>query len=347
MNGIQQLLRASVDRKASDLYIGSGAKPILRINGELVPIDDHPILDKKTAEIYLLEVMDDPLKKKLQDSSDLDFSIEADGIARFRVNIFVQRNGISGVFRVIPEVPLSLEELQLPPQIQALTSLRKGLILITGPAGSGKSTTLAAMIKSINHSQKKHILTVEDPIEFLHQNNLSVIEQREVGTHTVSFSRALRAALREDPDVILVGEMRDLETISLAITAAETGHLVISTLHTQGAANTVDRVIDVFPPDQQAQIRTQLASTLEAVIWQKLLPAEKETVNGTKRIAALEILLSNHAVKNLIRKGQTYQIDSVIETNRKDGMQTMNHSLKTLLEQGLISEETYQKNVQE
>lgn len=339
MESIRKLLRTAIQYKASDLYVTTGCKPVLRINGELIMIEAHPILDKKIAESYLLEVMNESLKQRLKETSDLDFSIDAEGIARFRVNIFIQRKGIGGVFRVIPENALSIDALKLPDQLKSLAHLKQGLILLTGPTGSGKSTTLAAIIEEINTHDKKHIITIEDPIEFIHENKLSIIEQREVGAHTSSFHRALRAALREDPDVILVGEMRDLETISMALTAAETGHLILATLHTSGAAKTIDRIIDVFPASQQDQIRAQLAETLEAIIWQNLLKAEVETVNGTKRVAALEILLSNPAARNLIRKGATHQIDSVIETGRKEGMQTMKQALETLHHQGLISEE--------
>lgn len=341
MEDLNKLLRTAVQYHASDLYLSTGSQPIIRVNGELFPIQEHPALDKKTAESYLSEIMNEAQKKKLQETSDLDFSIEIESIARFRVNIFVQRQGISGVFRIIPSKAMTLDELKLPPQLKELANLTQGLVLITGPTGSGKSTTLAALLHEINQNQRKHILTIEDPIEFIHANHESIIEQREVGTHTASFERALRAALREDPDVILVGEMRDLETIALAITAAETGHLVLATLHTQGAATSIDRIIDVFPPNQQAQIRTQLAATLEAILWQQLLPTDTETVNGTKRIAALEILRNNHAVRNLIRKGNTHQIDSVIETSRGEGMQTMNQALKTLLEAKWITQKTF------
>ncbi|MDP2624902.1 MAG: type IV pilus twitching motility protein PilT [Candidatus Peregrinibacteria bacterium] len=347
MDGIKKLLRTAIQYKASDLYISSGSKPVLRVNGELHIVEEHPAFEKKVAEAYLLEVMDQRLRDRLQKTSDLDFSIEVEGIARFRVNIFVQRQGISGVFRVIPAKAMTIDELKLSDQIKTLADLKQGLVLLTGPTGCGKSSTLASIIREINEKQKKHIITIEDPIEFIHENQQSVIQQREVGTHTVSFERALRAALREDPDVILIGEMRDLETIALAITAAETGHLVLATLHTQGAANSIDRIIDVFPSNQQAQVKTQLAATLQAIIWQQLLPTEVEMVNGTKRIAALEILRNNHAIKNLIRKGQTHQIDSVIETGRQEGMQTMEHALKVLFEEKIISEETYHEYIPE
>ncbi len=336
---IQKLLKTAIEYRASDLYLGSGAQPILRVNGELVPIKEHPVLDTSMVEQYLSNILPESLQLKIKKSTDVDGSVAAPGIGRFRVNIFRQRKGTSAVFRVIPENPLTLDELQLPESLKDLTKLKQGLVLITGPTGCGKSSTLAALIHEINKNQKKHIITIEDPIEFIHENQESIIEQREVGTHTSSFQDALRSGLREDPDVILVGEMRDLETISLAITAAETGHLIFSTLHTSGAGKAIDRIIDVFPSDQQQQVRAQVSETLEAVIWQQLLPAEKETVNNTKRIAACEILRSNHAVRNLIRKGHTHQIDSVIETNRREGMQTMEHALKELHKEKLITKE--------
>ncbi|MBT5016159.1 PilT/PilU family type 4a pilus ATPase [Candidatus Peregrinibacteria bacterium] len=337
---IQTLLRTAIEYHASDLYIGSGAQPILRVNGKLVPIKEHPVLTSEIVEKYLHSILPETLKQLMKASLDVDGGVAAEGIGRFRVNVFRQRKGLSAVFRVIPEKPLTLDELQLPPQLKELTKLKQGLVLITGPTGCGKSSTLAALINEINQNQQKHIITVEDPIEFIHENQQSIIEQREIGAHTANFQDALRSGLREDPDVILVGEMRDLETISLAITAAETGHLIFSTLHTSGAGKAIDRIIDVFPADQQQQVRTQVSETLEAIIWQQLLPAEQTTVNSTKRIAACEILRSNHAVQNLIRKGHTHQIDSVIETSRKEGMQTMEHALKELAKQKIISEKT-------
>jgi twitching motility protein PilT len=342
MENLNKLFRTALQYHASDLYISTGSKPTLRVNGELFAIEEHPVLDKKIAESYLLEILAEPLKKQFSQESDIDFSLEVPELGRFRVNIFIQRHGITGVFRVIPSTPIPLEALQLPESVKDLTQLHQGLVLITGPAGCGKSTTLASVINDINQNQRKHIITIEDPIEFVHGNGNSIIEQREIGGHTVSFQRALRASLREDPDVILLGEMRDLETIGLAITAAETGHLVLSTLHTQGAANAIDRIIDVFPPNQQAQVRTQLAATLQAIVWQKLLPCTTETVNQTKRIAAVEILRNNHAIRNMIRKGNTHQIQSMIETGRKEGMQTMNQALEQLLAEKKITKETYE-----
>ncbi len=342
---IQKLLQTAIQYHASDIYLGSGAKPTLRVNGKLVPIEEHPELTTEMVESYLQQILPESMSMRMQKETDLDGAVALDGIGRFRVNIFRQRKGLSAVFRIIPEIPMTLDDLYLPESLRDLTKLHQGLVLITGPTGSGKSSTLAALIHEINKNRSKHIITIEDPIEFIHENDKCIIEQREVGPHTPDFQTALRAALREDPDVILLGEMRDLETISLAITAAETGHLIFSTLHTSGAAKAVDRIIDVFPAEQQQQVRTQVSETIEAVIWQQLLPAEVETVNNTKRIAGCEILRSNHAVRNLIRKGHTHQIDSVIETSRKEGMQTMEHALKALVKQNLISEDTQKQYV--
>ncbi len=341
MDTIQKLLRTAVQYHASDLYISSGTQPVLRVNGELIMVEGHPVLDPKTADAYIQQILTAYQKQQYAKGGEMDFSLDVPQIGRFRVNVFWHRKGVSAIFRVIPERAFSLEELYLPESLANLASLQQGLVLLTGPTGCGKSSTLAALIKRINENQKKHIITIEDPIEFVHENNQSVIEQREVGTHTATFDGALRAALREDPDVILVGEMRDLETISLAITAAETGHLIFSTLHTSGAAKAIDRIIDVFPPEQQQQVRAQVSETLQAIIWQQLLPSEVETVNQTKRIAALEILRSNHAIQNLVRKGHTHQIDSVIETSRKEGMQTMEHALKEHLKEKRITEDTF------
>ena len=344
MPQLDKIFRTAVQYKASDIYITTGSKPTLRINGELVAIEEHQILSKKIAEDYLLEILTDKQKEEFSKNLDLDFSLEIATIARFRVNLFVQRKGIAANFRVIPERVLSLDELGLPNQIHQLTKSDRGLILVTGSTGSGKTTTLAAMINEINNGEDaKHIITVEDPIEYVHENKKCVIDQREVGTHTLSFQRALKSALREDPDVILVGEMRDLETIALALTAAETGHLVFATLHTNGAATSVDRIIDAFPTAQQNQIRMQLSSSLRAVVWQALM----KTKDGNGEVAGLEIMINNNAVANMIRKNKTHQLNSAIETGSKEGMQTMKKSVTDLLEAGIIDETTALENIPE
>lgn len=332
---LSKIFRTAVQYNASDIYISTGVKPTLRINGDLIPIAEHPELTKKMAEEYLLEILTPDQKKRFEQSLDMDFSIDLETIARFRVNMFVQRKGISAVFRLISSKVRTMDELGLPTQLKKATSFKNGLVIVTGPTGCGKTTTLASMINEINRNQKKHILTIEDPIEYTHSNNQSVIQQREVGTHTHSFQKALKSALRESPDVILLGEMRDLETIQLAITAAETGHLVFATLHTSGAANSINRIIDSFPTEQQNQIRAQISESLKGVFWQNLI----KTKDGKGRIAGLEIMFVNNAVANMIRKGATHQIDSVIETSTREGMQTMKKSLQDLVQSGLISEE--------
>lgn len=338
---LDKILRTALQYKASDIYITTGTKPVLRINGDLVFIEGHDVLTKKMAEEYLLEIMNEEQRKKFQKSLDLDFSVDIESVARFRVNMFVQRQGIGAVFRVIPGNVFSLDELSTPQQLKQIPNYQNGLVIITGPTSSGKSTTLAALVNEVNMTQSKHILTIEDPIEFIHENKKSVINQREVGTHTLSFQRALKSSLREDPDVILIGEMRDYETISLAITAAETGHLVFATLHTSGAAKSIDRIIDAFPSEQQNQIRAQLAESLRTVVWQTLL----KTKDKKGRLAAMEILFNNHAVANMIRKGNTHQIDSVIETSTKEGMQTMKKALTDLVDADLVDEDEAMANM--
>lgn len=346
MAQLDKIFRTAVQYKASDIYITTGAKPILRLNGDLISIEEHAVLSKKLAEDYILEILNEKQKEEFSKTLDLDFSLEVPGISRFRVNVFVQRKGIAACFRVIPENVHTLDELGLPETLKDIALSEGGLVLVTGATGSGKSTTMAAMINEVNNGSKskaKHIITIEDPIEYVHENGKCIIDQREVGTHTLSFTKALRSALREDPDVILVGEMRDLETIALALTAAETGHLVFATLHTNGAAASVDRIIDAFPTNQQNQIRMQLAASLRAVVWQSLM----KTKDGNSRVAGLEIMLNNSAVANMIRKNKTHQLGSAIETGFREGMQTMKKSVTELLEAGIIDEETALENIPE
>lgn len=333
---LDKIFRTAVQYKASDIYITTGTKPVLRINGDLILIEEHAVITKKMAEEYLLETMNEDQKNYFVKNLDLDFSLDIPSISRFRVNVFVQRKGMGAVFRLIPENVYTLDELGLPETLKRITEYGNGLVIVTGPTGSGKSTTLAGMLNEVNSNSAKHIITIEDPIEFVHENINSIIEQREVKTHTKSFTSALKSALREDPDVILVGEMRDLETISLAITAAETGHLVFATLHTSGAANSIARIIDAFPFEQQNQIRSQLSESLRAIIWQNLV----KTKDGKGRVAPMEIMINNSAIANMIRKSKTHQIDSAIETGFKEGMQTMKKSVIDYLESDIITEET-------
>lgn len=335
MYQLEKIFRTALQYHASDVFIATGVKPALRINGDIIKIEEHPVLTKKMAEEYLLEILSPDQKKKFEQSLDIDFSLEIETIARFRVNMFVQRKGISAVFRLISENVMTMDELGLPIQMKKATSFKNGLVIITGPTGSGKTSTLASMINEINRNQKKHIITVEDPIEYVHQNNQAIIQQREVSTHTHSFAKALRASLRENPDIIMLGEMRDLETMQQALTAAETGHLVFATLHTMGCADSINRIVDSFPSAQQNQIRTQLAESLKAIFWQTLIKTKDEK----GRVAAIEIMFCNNAVSNMIRKGTTHQINSVIETSTKEGMQTMKKALTDLLQSGLITEE--------
>jgi twitching motility protein PilT len=328
---VADLLIQTKERGASDLHLSAGSKPLMRLHGELTPIDNEP-LSKDAVHRMVYEILNDDQRRQFEESRDLDFAIELGDIARFRVNVFNQRNGEGAVFRVIPTQLRTLQELGMPEVIQALAARENGLVLVTGPTGSGKSTTLAAMIDLINSTTRKHIITLEDPIEFVHRSKTSLVNQREIGPHTKSFASALRAALREDPDVILVGEMRDLETISLALTAAETGHLVFGTLHTKSAPKTIDRVIDAFPPGQQQQIRVQLAEALQGVVSQLLLP----TKDKKGRVAALEIMVATVAIRNLIREAKTHQMPSAIQTGTQLGMQSLEQALKTLLMQGRV-----------
>jgi twitching motility protein PilT len=341
MYKLDKIFRTAVQYGASDVYIATGSKPTLRINGDLVPIAEHPDLTKKMAEDYILEILTPEQKEAFAKTLDFDYSLEVEGISRFRVNIFVQKKGISAVFRLVSSDVRTMDQLNLPKQMKKVTKFKSGLVIVTGPTGSGKTTTLAAMINEINKSEKKHIITIEDPIEYTHKNQMSLIQQREVPVHTHSFENALRSALREAPDVILVGEMRDLETMQLAITAAETGHLVFATLHTSGCANSINRIIDAFPVNQQGQIRTQLSESLAAVFWQTLI----KTKDKKGRIGAIEIMFVNSAVANTIRKGTTHQINSIIETSTREGMQTMKKAVTDLFNAGLITEEDALANI--
>ena len=307
---------------------------MVRVHGDLVPLaDDEKLMPDATRDL-LYRILSTEQQKQLEVSRQLDFSYGVPGLARFRVNVHFQRGSLAAAFRHIPEELRTLEELGLPPSLRELAMRPRGLVLVTGPTGSGKSTTLASMVDEVNRQKPHHILTIEDPIEFVHRHKRCIVTQREIGADAPTFAEALRAALRQDPDVILLGEMRDLETISTALTAAETGHLVFGTLHTQSAPSTIDRVIDVFPAEQQQQVRTQLASTLQGVVTQQLLP----TADGSGRVAACEVLVPNAAVRNLIREGKTHQIYSSLQTGANMGMQTMDTALAQLVRSGQISE---------
>lgn len=333
---ITQLLAFGVEQGASDCHLSAGEPPMLRVNGDLKKLEYSPLTQEQVHNL-VYDVMNDSQRKKFEENHECDFSFELGGIARFRVNVFIQRKGEAAVFRTIPTKIITLDDLGMPPILRQLCDREKGLVLVTGPTGSGKSTTLAAMIDDINNDFEGHILTVEDPIEFVHQSKKCLVNQRELGPHTHSFANALRAALREDPDIILVGELRDLDTIQLALTAAETGHLVFATLHTSSAPKTVDRIIDVFPPNQQAQIRAQFAESIEAVITQTLLKKK-----GGGRVAALEIMVGTTAVRNLIREGKIHQIPGTMQVSKKDGMQTMDMALLDVVARGLVTKDEAQ-----
>ncbi|MDK0735417.1 type IV pilus twitching motility protein PilT [Clostridium perfringens] len=333
MQSLAELLELTVKEGASDLHLTVGISPIIKVNGKLVRLE-HEILRPEDTEAYAREILQDAYEK-YDAIGEYDTSYSIHGKGRFRVNIYKQRNSTALAIRVISLDMPTLDRLGYPDTLKDICNLKRGLVLVTGPTGSGKSTTLAALINEINSNRESHIITIEDPIEFLHKHNKSIVNQREIGKDTLSYERALKAALREDPDVILIGEMRDLETISTAITAAETGHLVFSTLHTIGAAKTIDRIVDVFPPHQQEQIKIQLASVLQTIISQQLV----ETVDGD-RTAALEIMVATPAIKNLIREGKTHQIESSIQTGSKYGMRTMDMELANLYREGVITQET-------
>jgi twitching motility protein PilT len=318
----------------SDLHLTSGSQPLLRLRGQLQKVK-YKTLEHDELKALLYEITPEAKVKVFEETGDVDFAHEVPGLARYRVNFFMQHRGIAAVFREIPQEIMTVEQLGLPERLRDLAMLNKGLVLVTGPTGSGKSTTLAAIIDHANKNRRDHILTVEDPIEFVHQSQGCLVNQRELGRHTQSFKAALRGALREDPDIILVGEMRDLETITLALEAAETGHLVFSTLHTQSAVKTVDRIIEVFPEDGQAQVRTSLAESLRAVVSQTLF----KRIDKPGRVAAQEILMAIPSVRNLIREGKTHQLPSVLQTGREQGMQTLDDEIERLIKAGIISPE--------
>lgn len=334
MAEIDKLFRLMVEKNSSDMHLSAGTPPFLRVHGDMVPID-HPPLGNDGVQALVFEILTEKQKRQFIENWELDCSYQLHGIGRFRVNVFMQRRGMGAVFRVIPEVIKTIDELGLPRSLYDMIDAPRGMVLVTGPTGSGKSTTLAALIHTINVTRKEHIITIEDPIEFVHENKGCLINQREVSSHTKSFANALKASLREDPDIILVGELRDLETIQLAMTAAETGHLVFGTLHTNSAAKTVDRIIDVFPEQQQEQIRTMLAESLRGVIAQNLF----KRVDRPGRIAGIEVLVNTNAVANLIREGKTFQIPSLMQTGSDQGMITFESYTAKLYSEGKISRE--------
>jgi twitching motility protein PilT len=329
---IEILLEEVIRKKASDLHLQVGLPPMLRVDGKLIAVNGADLLTEEVLESLIFSILDADQKQILLKDKEFDFSFAFGNLGRFRVNAFHERGNLAAALRLIPNEILSIEQLGLPPVINKFTAYPRGLVLITGPTGSGKSTTLAAMVHKINLEQGKHIITIEDPIEYTHKSKKSIVVQREVHYDTYSFSAALRSALREDPDVVLIGEMRDLETIASAITIAETGHLVLATLHTNSAAQSIDRMIDVFPPHQQAQIRAQLGNILMAICSQRLIPAI-----GGGRIAATEILISTPAVRNIIREGKSHQLEAVIQTGSEYGMQSMDKTLVALIKNGTIT----------
>jgi len=327
-----EVLRQMVESRASDVHITPGVPPMIRDKGRIRPMEGFPVLNTQQTREVVYGILNDDQRKRFEVEQQLDFAYAIPQVARFRVNCFFQRGAVSAVFRLIPHEIPALDSLGVPPVLRELTHKPRGFVLVTGPTGSGKSTTLAAMVDAINLDREDHILTIEDPIEFLHRHKRSIVNQREVGSDAPDFARGLRAALRQDPDVILVGEMRDLETVSTALTAAETGHLVFATLHTQSTAQTVDRVIDVFPPEQQAQVRTQLSIALQGIVTQQLLP----TSDGRGRVVACEVLIPTPAIRNLIREGKTHQIYAAVQTSGATGMQTMDADLARLVRAGKI-----------
>ena len=332
---VPELLDVLTSMGGSDLHLMAGSPPFVRIHGELVRLDQYPTLPPQTVREMVYAILPQKLRERFEEQLELDTSYSVPGTARFRVNVYLQRDSVGATFRSIPTVIKSVDELGLPPAVAELARLQRGFVVVTGPTGSGKSTTLAAMVNVVNEERAAHVMTVEDPIEFLHQNKRSAVNQREVGQDTRGFAEAAKHVLRQDPDVILVGEMRDLETISTAITAAETGHLVFATLHTQDAPQTIDRIVDVFPSEQQQQVRVQLSGTLQGVVSQQLVP----TADGQGRVVAAEVLVVTPAVRHLIRRAQTSQILGAMQTGGGLGMQTMDMSLAQLAKSGWITRE--------
>jgi twitching motility protein PilT len=328
-----EVLTRMVELRASDVHLTPGFQPAIRVRGRIVPMDDYPALTPQQTREVVYAILNNDQRKSFENKQQLDFAYMIPGVARFRVNVYFQRGSISAAFRHIPQEIKTVEDLGLPPVMTEFCRKPRGFVLITGPTGSGKTTSLAAMIDLINRDREEHILTIEDPIEFMHRHQKCIVNQREIGADAPDFATALKAALRQDPDVILVGEMRDLETISTALTAAETGHLVFATLHTQSTAQTVDRIIDVFPAEQQHQVRMQLSIALQGIVTQQLLP----TADGAGRVCACEVLIPTPAIRNLIREGKTHQIYSAIQTSGSTGMQTMDAHLAQLTRQGKIT----------
>ena len=332
---IPELLTRLLEIGGSDLHVTAGAAPTVRLHGDLMPIEGYPALTPRSIQTMIYAILPQKMRERFEQELELDMSYSLPGAARFRVNVYFQRDSIGAAFRVIPYEIKNIEELHLPPVVADLARFQRGFVVVTGPTGSGKSTTLASMVDVVNTERAAHIMTVEDPIEFLHRHKTCIVNQREIGADTHGFGQALKHVLRQDPDVILVGEMRDLETIGTAITAAETGHLVFATLHTQDAPQTIDRIIDVFPPHQQQQVRVQLATTLQGVVTQQLIP----TADGHGRAAACEIMIATPAIRNLIREGKVHQIYSAMQAGGRYGMQTMDMSLAALVKSGKITQQ--------
>jgi twitching motility protein PilT len=329
-----QVLTEMVQSRASDVHLTPGSPPMIRVRGAIKAMEGYPNLTPQHTRDVVYSILNDDQRKRFENQKALDFAYAIPGVARFRVNTYFQRGAISAALRHTPDQIPALEDLGLPPIIREFTKKPRGFVLVTGPTGSGKTTSLASMVDVINEEREEHILTIEDPIEFLHKHNHCIVNQREIGSDAPDFASALRSALRQDPDVILVGEMRDLETVSTALTAAETGHLVFATLHTQSASQTIDRVIDIFPPHQQAQVRMQLSIALQGIVTQQLLP----TADGSGRVLACEVLVPTPAIRNLIREGKTHQIYSAIQTSAASGMQTMDAHLAQLVRSGKINQ---------